>query len=255
MSGAVLARRRRRLGALILADRTEPADPAEVAAALARAVAADGLRPLPWTEPARQLQARVALMRRIEPAEGWPDLSDDALAAEWRTGSRRSSAGMSRLGDLSRLDLHGILRGLLPWDLARRLDEALPAHLTLPGARAAIDYTQPVPVASAKAQAFYGLAATPQLGGRPGPVAARSAVPGRSAGCHHRRSGGLLAQRLGRCAARHARTLSEASLAGRPVARQRLISRRRAGFLLPGVSTCHLLHTHDAIPSGENPPQ
>ena len=32
VSGAVLARRRRRLGALVLADRTEPADPAEVAA-------------------------------------------------------------------------------------------------------------------------------------------------------------------------------------------------------------------------------
>ena len=93
------------------------------------------------------------------------NLSDDALAArveEWLTPQL---SGLSRIGDLSRLDLHGILRGLLPWNLARRLDEALPAHLTLPGSRAAIDYTQPVPVASAKAQAFYGLAATPQLGG------------------------------------------------------------------------------------------
>jgi ATP-dependent helicase HrpB len=53
----------------------------------------------------------------------------------------------------------------LPWDLARRLDESLPAHLALRGARAAVDYTQPVPVASAKAQAFYGMDATPQLAG------------------------------------------------------------------------------------------
>ncbi len=36
-------------------------------------------------------------------------------------------------------------------------------HLALPGARAPIDYTQPVPVAAARAQAFYGLAATPRL--------------------------------------------------------------------------------------------
>ena len=64
VSGVVLARRRRRLGALILGDRTEPADPAEVAAVLARAVAADGLRPLPWTDQTRQFQARVAVMRR-----------------------------------------------------------------------------------------------------------------------------------------------------------------------------------------------
>jgi ATP-dependent helicase HrpB len=163
VSGAVLARRRRRLGALVLADRTEPADPAEVAAALARAVAAEGLRPLPWTAAERQLQARVALMRRLEPAAGWPDLSDAALtssASDWLTPSL---AGMSRLAELARLDLPAILRGLLPWDLARRLDTALPAHLALPGVRAAIDYTQPVPVASARAQAFYGLATTPRL--------------------------------------------------------------------------------------------
>ncbi|HEY2619693.1 MAG TPA: ATP-dependent helicase HrpB [Acetobacteraceae bacterium] len=163
VSGAVLARRRRRLGALVLADRTEPADPAEVAAALARAVAAEELRPLPWTETARQFQARVALMRQLEPDDGWPDLSDAALAAgasEWLTPKL---AGMSRLTDLTRLDLAGMLRGLLPWALARRLDAALPAHLALPGAQAAIDYTQPVPVASARAQAFYGLATTPCL--------------------------------------------------------------------------------------------
>ena len=41
VSGTVLSRRRRRLGALVLSDRTEPADPAAVAEALARAVAAE----------------------------------------------------------------------------------------------------------------------------------------------------------------------------------------------------------------------
>ena len=163
VSGSVLARRRRRLGALILADRTEPASPTDIAASLANAVAADGLRPLPWTEPARQLQARVGLMRGIEPAEAWPDLSDNALAATVQDWLAPHLTGMSRLADLSRLDLIGALRALLPWNLARRLDAALPMQLGLPGGHAAIDYTQPVPVASARAQAFYGLTATPKL--------------------------------------------------------------------------------------------
>jgi ATP-dependent helicase HrpB len=163
VSGAVLARRRRRLGALVLTDRTEPADPVEVAAALARAVAAEGLRPLPWTDAVRQLQARVALMRRLEPGAGWPDLSDAALAIDVQEWLAPRLAGMSRLADLVRLDLHAILRGLLPWDLGRGLDAALPAQLALHGARATIDYTQPVPVASARAQAFYGVTATPRL--------------------------------------------------------------------------------------------
>ncbi|HME19931.1 MAG TPA: ATP-dependent helicase HrpB [Acetobacteraceae bacterium] len=163
VSGMVLARRRRRLGALILTDRTEPADPAEVATALARAVAAEELRPLPWTEAARQFQARVALMRRLEPDAGWPDLADAALTdgvLEW-LAPRLS--GMSRFAELARLDLLAILHGLLPRDFARRMNAALPAHLALPGVRAVIDYTQPVPVASARAQAFYGLTMTPHL--------------------------------------------------------------------------------------------
>jgi ATP-dependent helicase HrpB len=163
VSGAVLARRRRRLGALVLTDRTEPADPAEVSAALARAVAADALRPLPWTDAVRQFQARVALMRRLEPEAGWANLSDAALAINVQEWLAPRLGGMSRLADLARLDLHAILRGLLPWDLGRRLDAALPVQLALHGTRATIDYTQPVPVASARAQAFYGVTATPAL--------------------------------------------------------------------------------------------
>jgi ATP-dependent helicase HrpB len=51
----------------------------------------------------------------------------------------------------------------LTWHLAKQLDDALPTHLTIAGTRVAVDYTQPIPVVSAKAQAFYGLTATPKL--------------------------------------------------------------------------------------------
>ena len=61
-SGAVLARRRRRLGTLVLEDRTERADPGDTAAALAQALTLDAL---PWSDAARQFQARVALMRSV----------------------------------------------------------------------------------------------------------------------------------------------------------------------------------------------
>ncbi len=164
VAGAVLSRRRRRLGALVLSDRTEPADPEETAAALARAVAADGLRALKWSEAARQLQARVSLLRGVEP-DAWPDLSDAALVASALEWLAPHLHGMSRLADLAGLDLHAILRGMLSWELAARLDRELPTHLALPGGRAAIDYTQPVPEAAARAQAFYGLRSTPLLAG------------------------------------------------------------------------------------------
>ena len=157
----MLARRRRRLGALVLEDRIVPADPAATAAALGAALA-ERLDALPWTDAARQLQARVALMRGIEPAD-WPDLSDAALAGGVQDWLVPHLHGLARLADAQTLDLAAILRGLLGWDRAARLDRALPTHVPLPGGRAAIDYAEPVPVAAARAQAFYGLAVTPVL--------------------------------------------------------------------------------------------
>jgi ATP-dependent helicase HrpB len=53
----------------------------------------------------------------------------------------------------------------MTWALADRLDKDLPTHIALPGGRAAVDYAEPVPVASARAQAFYGLKTTPKLAG------------------------------------------------------------------------------------------
>ena len=165
-TGSVLARRRKRLGTLILEDRTEPADPAETAAALA---AAASLAQVPWSDPARQFQARVALMARLEPEAGWPDLSDDALAAE-RGWLAAHLNGMSRLADLGRLDMAAVLRAAVAglsdgWQRTARLDAELPSHLGLPKGRATVDYCQPVPLAEARAQFFYGLAETPKLAG------------------------------------------------------------------------------------------
>ena len=161
-SGAVLSRRRRRLGALVLEDRMVAADPARTAAALADAVA-DRLDALPWSEAARQLQARAGWLRGVDP--GVADLDDAALAAEVQDWLAGFLSGMSRLADLAGLDLVAALRARLGWEAAARLDRELPTHLALPGGQAAVDYAQPVPLAAARAQAFYGLATTPRLAG------------------------------------------------------------------------------------------
>jgi len=106
---------------------------------------------------------RAALLRGID-AEA-ADLSDATLAAGVADWLAPHLHGVSRLADVAALDLHAILRGMLGWERAARLDRDLPTHLPLPGGRAAVDYTQPVPLASARAQAFYGLAASPLLAG------------------------------------------------------------------------------------------
>ncbi|WP_425386952.1 ATP-dependent helicase HrpB [Elioraea tepidiphila] len=163
-AGAVRARRRRVLDALVL-DETPIADPeaALVARGLCAGVRARGLGVLPWTPAARNLQARVALMAAHEP--GWPDLADAALAATLEHWLAPQLAGVRNLGELARLDLAAILRGLLGWERAASLDAALPTHLALPHGRAMIDYTRDPPTVSARAQALFGLAATPRLAG------------------------------------------------------------------------------------------
>ena len=163
VSGSILARRRRRLGALVLEDRSGPPDAAEAAAALLEAVARDPSR-LPWTEEARSVQARLVLMHGLEP-DLWPASDDAALLAAPPDWLGPHLHGLTRLSDLARLDLGVLLLDRLDWSLRSRLDRELPTHLALPGGRAVVDYAEPVPLAAARAQHFYGLAETPRLAG------------------------------------------------------------------------------------------
>ena len=161
-SGAVFSRRRRRYGALVLEDRMVPAAPEDVAATLA-GVLATRLDALPWTTAARQLQARAALLHTLDAS--FPDLADATLSATVQDWLAPHLLGLSRLADTAALDMTALLRGVLGWTNAARLDRELPTSLDLPGGRASIDYSAPVPAVSARAQAFYGLTTTPSLAG------------------------------------------------------------------------------------------
>ncbi len=158
-AGAVLARRRAMFGPLVLeeAPLSAPPDPSRVALALARAAAEREFRDLAWTEAAKQLRARVARMRALE-GEPWP--AEPLLTPE---GLAPHLSGMTRLSELPGLDLCAVL---LPWELRRRLDEALPPRIALAGGRsAALDYAAETPTVEARAQHFYGLRALPRLAG------------------------------------------------------------------------------------------
>jgi ATP-dependent helicase HrpB len=165
-TGAVVARRRLMFGPLVLEEAPLPhADPAAVAVALAEAAAGRALRDLDWSGAARQVQARILWMRRVE-GEAWPDVSDAALAASARDWLAPRLHGKTRLAELGGLDLAALLLDALPWDRRRALEAALPARLALPAGRsAAIDYTGEVPTLEARAQHLFGLAALPALAG------------------------------------------------------------------------------------------
>jgi ATP-dependent helicase HrpB len=159
-TGGVLTRERRRLGALILSDKISAPAPDEAQAALAKAFSTR-LDQLSWTESAINLQARAAHMRRINP--DFPDISRETLAKTTEDWLAPYLAGFSNLREAKSLDLHEILRALLGHANATALDKALPTVLNLPGGTIPIDYTGPIPVASARARVFYGQDSTPTL--------------------------------------------------------------------------------------------
>jgi ATP-dependent helicase HrpB len=163
---AVLARRRERLGALVLADAPlRDADPARVAAALLEGMRSAGGAALPWSDDARRLRARMTFAARH--AAGWPDVSDDALASSMDEWLAPHLAGLRRFDDVQRLDLAGILRAMLDWKQRALLDELAPTHLVVPsGSRVPIDYGEAdAPVLAVRLQEMFGCTETPRIGG------------------------------------------------------------------------------------------
>jgi ATP-dependent helicase HrpB len=195
VSGSILARRRKCLGALVLEERSAPPDAAQAAQALLEAVRSDPSH-LPWEQDARNLQARLKLMHGLEP-DTWPASDEESLIASLEDWLLPHLQGLTRLADLAALDLKVILLDRLDWALKNRLEKELPTHLPLPGGRAAVDYTEPVPIAAARAQHFYGLGRDAQACRWAGAAQACVVVTGGKAHCADRRYRGLLARRLG----------------------------------------------------------
>jgi ATP-dependent helicase HrpB len=115
----------------------------------------------------RQLQGRVALMRRAFPEELWPDMSDEYLLSAPEEWLLPWLMGVRSAQDISRIDILQALRTRFSWDRIRLLDERAPTHIAVPsGHRVLIDYNSgDIPVLAVKLQEMFGLADTPAVAG------------------------------------------------------------------------------------------
>ena len=165
-SASLRARRRRRLGALTLAEQNlaVPADEAS-AAALAAGLLGLGVARLPWSKSLKQWRDRVLFLRRAGDG-AWPDLGDEALAAsaDWLAPYL---LGKTSLAEFSTEDFAGALHALLPYEPGRRLDSEAPTHFTAPtGSAIPVDYeAEGGPAIALRVQELFGLAAHPALAG------------------------------------------------------------------------------------------
>lgn len=157
----------RRLGAIILGERTMPVEGNEASAViLAQAVAALGIARLPWSKGQLALRGRASFLRKAE-GDTWPDLSDDALAKGAVDWLAPHIVGRGALAAITPDDLASALDALLPWDLRKRLDTDAPSHFTAPtGNQALVDYSAEAgPTISIRVQELFGLKAHPALAG------------------------------------------------------------------------------------------
>ncbi len=166
--GALRAKATLRLGRLAVEERiiANPA-PALIEAALLDEVRQKGVATLRWGEGSAALRARVRFLRAADLA--WPDLGDTALAAGLDDWLAPLLAGKTALAAISDAALEAALRGLIPYDLQRRLDAAAPARWTAPtGSSFAIDYAaEGGPRLDVRVQELFGLGVHPTAAGAP----------------------------------------------------------------------------------------
>jgi len=166
---ALRARRKRALHAITLSEAPLALSPsAETARVLADGLIAAGLDRLPWSKPSKQWRDRVMFLRKAEadpPQSPWPDLSDDALAAQREAWLVPALYDKASLKEFSAGDLSEALMTLLPWELRARLEREAPTHFEAPtGTMLAIDYeAEQGPTIAVRLQELFGLNTHPSI--------------------------------------------------------------------------------------------
>ena len=181
-ASAVLARRTRRLGALVIEDRPLQPIPSKLAvAAMLGGVRQMGLDALPWDTETRNLQARCQFAASLErvPHGPWPACDDATLLSDLEVWLPAWLKGMTRRDHLAKLPLLEALLERLSGPQRRALNELAPREVAVPsGSRIRIDYVDDhAPVISVRLQEVFGLAATPRIGGGSVPITLKLLSP------------------------------------------------------------------------------
>ena len=162
--GALTATRTRTLGAIPLKSAPASSLSEEEATALvAEHLAAHGLGDLGWGKEASSLRERMRVLHEVL-GDPWPDVSDEALAGsadQWLLPWAKRLANGASLNKVSMLD---VLRSMLPWPDAARLDELAPERMPIPsGGTRPIDWSGAHPVLTLRVQQAFGWTDTPRL--------------------------------------------------------------------------------------------
>ena len=161
---SVIARKKKRLGAITLSESALPKpDEESIRAALCDAIAAYGLDLLANAHAIRAVQNRLAFLHGL--IGGWPCLDDATLIARQDDWLAPYLTTPSAFTSVPAASLRAAMLTLIDFDQARRLDRLAPTTVALPnGRKAAIDYgADGGPKSEGRAQEFYGLTTHPMI--------------------------------------------------------------------------------------------
>ncbi len=163
--GALIARREKRIGELILEVKpTDQINLLEKIKVLCDAVRANPLL-LEWSDLSKQFQARVQSLH-LWRGQLFPDYSDNTLLESLEEWLAPHLETIRRQADFTRLDLRTILEQNLPWEIQRQLEQLAPAKLEVPsGSQIRLEYHMDgsAPVLAVRLQEVFGLLETPTI--------------------------------------------------------------------------------------------
>lgn len=155
----------RKLGAVTWNSmRNAEPDRQQLCAALASVIRKQGLSILDLPEKVRKLQGQTALILKLDPQCGLPDLSDEALLGQLELLLDSVLPEKLSKNMLKNIDWYQAIYNLLDYAQQRLLSRLLPEKITLENGREfRIDYSGDQPCIAAKLQHFFGVRKQPAL--------------------------------------------------------------------------------------------
>lgn len=162
-SRAVIARRVRKVGSLVLEEHPVPVPLERALPVLMNGIRVHGLALLPWDRETQSLRARIETLRRVSP-DAWPACDDESLLASLDDWLAPFVQGATKLADLSSRVLRDALVFRIGHVRLRELDAQAPEFFEMPaGQTLRIDYSGAIPTLAARIQQFFGMNETPSI--------------------------------------------------------------------------------------------
>ena len=170
-TGAVVARREQRIGAILLSSKPLAGDVSDaVQTVVCEAIAREGPSLLNFSADVQSLQRRIGFVAERHPELCLPEVDTPMVCRNAPAWGPLFVGKATTAAELKRIDLCAVVWSLLDYEQQRAVERLAPTHVVVPtGSRIRLDYRQgaEVPVLKVRLQECFGLLDTPLVDGTP----------------------------------------------------------------------------------------